>query len=155
MTEAIYYEDLEPGMVFVSPPRILTEEDFVTFAKVSGDHHPLHVDDGYARTTEYGRRIAHGPFGIAMAIGLFARWDEFRDTCTVMTDVTNWRFNLPMFIDDEIRLEMTIGDKRITRSGRGLVDRHFRLMRPDGSVPQSGSTGMVVLRRDHGPTDRP
>lgn len=146
--EAIYFEDLQPGMVFVTSPRILTEQDFLLFAQVSGDRHPLHVDEDYAGTTEYGRRIAHGPFGIAMAIGLFATWDAFRDTCTVMVDVRDWRFSLPMFIGDEIRLEMTIGDKRITRSGRGLVDRHFRLIRPDGSVPQSGTTAMIVLRRD-------
>lgn len=147
MPEPMFFEDLEPGMIFTTEPRILTEQDFLAFAAVSGDHHPLHVDDGYARQTEYGRRIAHGPFGIAMAIGLFATWRAFRDTCTVMTDITDWRFCLPMFIGDAIRLEMTVGEKRINRSGRGMVNRHFRLLRPDGSVPQSGSSGMVVLRR--------
>ena len=40
--------------------RVVTEEDLEAFARLSGDHNPLHIDDGYAEATEYGRRVAHG-----------------------------------------------------------------------------------------------
>jgi acyl dehydratase len=40
--------------------RTIREADIVSFADVSGDHAPIHVDEAYARTTAYGRRIAHG-----------------------------------------------------------------------------------------------
>ena len=30
------------------------------FADVSNDHNPLHLDDAFAKTTQYGQRIAHG-----------------------------------------------------------------------------------------------
>ena len=36
------------------------------FADVSGDHNPVHLDDAYAATTVFGRRIAHG-----MIVGSF------------------------------------------------------------------------------------
>jgi len=32
----------------------------VAFAGVSGDTNPIHLHDGFARTTRFGQRIAHG-----------------------------------------------------------------------------------------------
>jgi acyl dehydratase len=144
----LYYEDIVEGSTFTSSARTIVEDDLLIFASVSGDSHPIHVDADYAATTEFGQRIAHGPFGIAMAIGLFGTFSEFKRTAIVMTSIDNWRFAAPMMIGDVVHLELTIGAKRITRSGRGVVDRHFRLVRADGSVPQEGSSPMVVARRE-------
>lgn len=47
--------------------RDVSEEDIEDFAAVSGDHNPLHVDGEYARTTSYGRRIAHGAYQVGLA----------------------------------------------------------------------------------------
>lgn len=44
-------------------------EDIFAFSQLSGDHNPLHTDGEYARTTEYGRPIAHGAF----LVGLVSR----------------------------------------------------------------------------------
>ena len=67
MTHPLFYEDLTVGMRFTTRARTIIENNLLTFAKVSGDAHPLHVDEAYAVTTEFGRRIAHGPFGMALA----------------------------------------------------------------------------------------
>ena len=146
--EALYFEDIEEGMTFVTASRVIVEDDLLLFARVSGDAHPIHTDAAYASTTEFGQRIAHGPFGIAMAIGLFGTLPQFRDTAVVMMSIDNWRFAAPMVIGDEVHLNLTLGAKRLTRSGRGIVDRHFRLVRADGSVPQEGSSPMVIRRRE-------
>lgn len=37
-----------------------------SFAEVSGDVNPMHLDDEYARTTRFGRRIAHGMLSAAL-----------------------------------------------------------------------------------------
>ena len=42
--------------------RIISNEDVQAFADISGDYNPLHMDDEYASTTEFGRRIVHGMF---------------------------------------------------------------------------------------------
>lgn len=148
MAEALFWEDLEEGMTFLTTTRTIVEDDLLSFARVSGDSHPIHVDAAYAAGTEFGQRIAHGPFGIAMAIGLFGTLPQFRETAIVMASIDNWKFTAPMFIGDVVHLRLTIGAKRLTRSGRGLVDRRFELIRADSSVPQHGESPMVVLRRD-------
>ena len=38
----------------------ITDEDIVSFALVSTDVNPLHLDDSYAQKTRFGSRIAHG-----------------------------------------------------------------------------------------------
>src|SRR5690349_11251642 len=40
----------------------ITENDIALFSKLSGDCNPLHMDAAYAKTTEFGRPIAHGAF---------------------------------------------------------------------------------------------
>jgi 3-hydroxybutyryl-CoA dehydratase len=40
--------------------KTITEADILLFCAVSGDTYGLHVDDEYAKTTRFGRRVAHG-----------------------------------------------------------------------------------------------
>jgi len=40
--------------------KIISDEDITTFAKISGDKNPVHVNDEYAKGTMFGGRIAHG-----------------------------------------------------------------------------------------------
>lgn len=42
--------------------RTVTEKDVLLFAYLSGDVNPIHVDEDYAKTTQFGQRIAHGMF---------------------------------------------------------------------------------------------
>ncbi len=53
--------------------KIVSDEDVIQFSNVTGDKNPLHLDDEYAKTTMFGRRIAHGMIGagiISGAIGM-------------------------------------------------------------------------------------
>jgi len=40
--------------------KTITEADILLFAAVSGDQYPLHIDEEYAKTTRFGKRVAHG-----------------------------------------------------------------------------------------------
>ena len=55
----ICLEDLEIGMSRMLQRKI-TQNDIVTFSKISGDENPVHLDEDYAQQTIFGRRIAHG-----------------------------------------------------------------------------------------------
>ena len=43
-----------------SRTKTITDADVRAFAELSGDFSPIHVDDEYAATSRFGRRIAHG-----------------------------------------------------------------------------------------------
>ncbi len=55
----LYLEDLKVGMSAMFG-KTVTEADIMAFAGVSGDTNPIHLHDGFARSTRFGQRIAHG-----------------------------------------------------------------------------------------------
>ena len=59
MKQGKTFADLAVGMT-VSIENTVSEQDVIDFARVSGDHNPLHMDEEYARTTQFKGRIAHG-----------------------------------------------------------------------------------------------
>ncbi|MBN8648799.1 MAG: MaoC family dehydratase [Caulobacterales bacterium] len=66
-----FYDELEIGQVFEFE-RIITKNDVVQFAEISGDNNPIHLDEEYAKTTRFGECIAHGALTasfISAAIG--------------------------------------------------------------------------------------
>jgi 3-hydroxybutyryl-CoA dehydratase len=55
----LYLEDLKVGMSAMFG-KTVTEADIMAFAGVSGDTNPVHLHDGFARSTKFERRVAHG-----------------------------------------------------------------------------------------------
>lgn len=61
----LYEGEIEVGMSGTVSKRI-TEEDVDTFAKVTGDYNPMHVDEEFAEKTQFHKRIAHGMLSAGM-----------------------------------------------------------------------------------------
>jgi 3-hydroxybutyryl-CoA dehydratase len=40
--------------------KTITAADLVTFAEMTGDRHPAHLDENYGRASAFGQRVAHG-----------------------------------------------------------------------------------------------
>ncbi len=54
-----FLEDLTVGMS-AAYSKTVTESDIAKVAQVSGDNHPLHLDEAFAKATRFKGRIAHG-----------------------------------------------------------------------------------------------
>jgi len=52
--------------------KTITDDDIQKFADASGDHNPLHLDDEFAKSTRFGRRIAHGMFSASLISAVIA-----------------------------------------------------------------------------------
>lgn len=89
---------LEPSEVRVGLvaeySREVTEADVLAFAHLSGDENPLHTDEQYARTTNYGACIAHGAFQVSLASALLGM--RLPGKRVVLTSVRS-RFPAPLF----------------------------------------------------------
>ncbi|MFN3520896.1 MAG: MaoC family dehydratase [Phenylobacterium sp.] len=62
--KGIHFEDLTVGQS-ADLTRVVTAADIESFAEVSGDTNPVHLDAEYAKTTTFQERIAHGMLSAA------------------------------------------------------------------------------------------
>ncbi len=60
-----YIEDLEEGMT-ASFAKTISESDVYTFAGITGDHNPIHINAEYAAKTLFKERIVHGMFSAGL-----------------------------------------------------------------------------------------
>ena len=58
--------------------REITQNRVDAYAEASGDHNPIHLDESYASTTQFGTRIAHGMLSLALVTEMLAT--EFSST---------------------------------------------------------------------------
>ncbi len=68
--KSVFFEDLSVGQE-ASLSSTVSAEDIVAFADLSGDRNPVHLDDGYAATTMFKERIAHGMLSAAYISAVF------------------------------------------------------------------------------------
>jgi 3-hydroxybutyryl-CoA dehydratase len=93
-----YLEDLSVGM-FAETSMVVSAEKIETFAKLTGDYNPIHMDAEYATTTPFGKRIAHGALSASLISAILG--NDLPGPGAIFTEL-NMRFRKPAFIDDEI-----------------------------------------------------
>jgi len=115
------FADFVPGTEVRTRARTITEADIVAHAALSWDFYPLHTDEEYAKTTRFGRRIAHGHLIHAVSMGLMPI-DFFGDALVAFIGVESQRFTAPVYAGDTIEVHATVREARPTSSGRtGVV----------------------------------
>ena len=152
MTHRVGFADIVPGARFSSPGRTLTEADHGLFMMLTGDWHPIHADEEYARTTPAGRRLMHGTLGIALAMGMQGGAVEFTDPIVGALALKEWAFRKPLFIGDTVHVDVEFLACRVSSGGkRYVVERRLFLMRRDDDVVQDG-IAVALLRLPPGTT---
>ena len=106
-TSGRFFEDLEIGD-FVESVNTVSEEDIALFAKVSGDYNPLHMDEDYARTTQFEGRIAHGALTASYISALLG--NDLPGPGAIFTGL-ELRFRRPVRIGDEVTARAEVSDK--------------------------------------------
>jgi 3-hydroxybutyryl-CoA dehydratase len=119
--------------------KTVSEQDIVDFARVTGDEQPLHLDDAYAATTRFKRRIAHGMLSagfISAALGI-----KLAPHATVVYLNQSLRFLRPVFPGDTItaHLEVTKLDME-----RGFVTCSTECANQDGVSVLTGDATVLL-----------
>ena len=143
-----YFEDVQLSHKFVGPGRTVTEADNTFFCMLTGDWNPAHCDAEAAKHNRFGQRVVAGMFGMTLINGALHQWAVFERTGLAMLGVREWKFLLPIFIDDTLTVEMQVDAKRLTSRGdAGLLERRFTLRNQHGEVVQLGWSDMLVRLR--------
>jgi len=78
------------------------------FAKISGDYNPLHMNDEYASSTIFEKRVCHGMLLSSFFSKLIGMYLPGKNALYFSQSL---QFKSPCFIDDEIFVEGEVLDK--------------------------------------------
>jgi acyl dehydratase len=89
--------------------KTIEQADVDAFAAVTGDHNPVHVDEEFAKTTRFGRRIAHGMLTASLISSVLA--NKLPGEGSVYLGQT-LQFVAPVFPGDEVTARVTVKEIR-------------------------------------------
>ncbi|HEU4767580.1 MAG TPA: MaoC family dehydratase [Pyrinomonadaceae bacterium] len=92
--------------------RTIAQSDIEAFAAVTGDRNPVHLDDEFAKTTRFGRRIAHGMLTASLISSVLA--NHLPGEGSVYLGQT-LQFVAPVFPGDEVTARVTVIEVRENR----------------------------------------
>lgn len=104
MKESYSVEEIEIGMS-ASYSQTITDADVKTFAGLSGDHNPVHVDEIYAENSRYKKRIAHGLISASFFSALFGTKLPGKG-CVYVSQ--NLNFKKPVYLGDTVTAIVTV-----------------------------------------------
>ncbi len=109
------WSDLHVGYQASLTHRV-TEEDVETFATLTGDFNPVHMDDEFARSANFGRRVVHGMLTssfISTLVGMLLPGKGALWTSQTLM------FARPVFIGDKITVTSAV--KQLSPSTQSIV----------------------------------
>ena len=125
------FEELEPGLEFETPTHTVTAADVDAFARLTGDHHPLHLDEEFAAASVFGGRIAHGMLVLSLALGLMPLDPERVAALRRVSDAT---FKAAVRLGDTIRVRTRIVEARPLDDRFGVVTYSWKVLNQDDRV---------------------
>jgi len=139
-----YFEEFNLGDKMTSQGRTITESDIVTFAGLSGDFNPVHIDAEFAQAGMFGERIAHGLLVLSMASGLAWQLGFMAGTADAFLSL-DWKFAGPTKIGDTLKVSAEVAQKReMPGSSGGMVIFSVEVTNQRGEVVQRGKWSVLV-----------
>ena len=131
------FEQLQIGMSD-STSKLITEQDILTFAELSTDKNPLHIDPVAASKGMFGRQVAHGILVSGLISAVLGTKLPGEGSVYLGQDL---KFKRPVFIGDTITARAEIIELR--------EDKHIVILKTtctnqDGVVVIDGQATIMV-----------
>ncbi len=144
----MYFEEFIVGQKLVTEKRTITEDDIMTFAKLSGDDNRIHTDPEFSKTTPFGKQVAHGLLGMSIASGLAWKTGILDGTVIAFREVKEWKFVKPVYIGDTIHTELeTVETKALPRIGGGSVTITLEVKNQSNEVCHRGTWVVLMMSK--------
>ena len=144
--EQRWFEDFKVGDTFESPSKTLNDAHFMFFSGLTGDAHPVHYDDEYAKGTRFGRRLTHGLLLTSMTAVGASTLSPLMEHSMVAFVEQSMRFLKPAFIGDSIKPRHEIVALERKRSA-GLLTLKVTLTNQRGETVLEGQHKYLIAYR--------
>lgn len=130
---------LQPGEK-ASRTTLISDEMIRTFATLTGDTNPVHLDDAYAAGTRFGRRIAHGMIAAGLISATLA--DDLPGPGTIYLSQT-LQFKAPVYPGDTITTTVEV---KSARPDKPIVTLTTTCTNQSGMVVLEGEAVVMVSK---------
>jgi 3-hydroxybutyryl-CoA dehydratase len=117
----------------------VTDELIRQFADVSGDHNPIHLDEEFAKTTRFGKRIAHGMLGASFISAVLGY--KLSEQKVVYLSQT-LKFVAPVYIGDVVTAKAVVKE---IREDKPIITIETTCENQSGELLITGEGKIMVL----------
>ena len=114
------------------------DEDIRTFANLSGDTNPVHLDEEAGKNSRFGRRVAHGMLSASLISAVLGK--KLPGEGSIYLGQT-LKFTAPVFIDDEVTATVEV---TAVREDKNIVTLKTTCTKQDGTVVIDGEATALV-----------
>ncbi len=147
--QGFYWQDLQPGQVFQTFRRTVTETDLVNFISVTGMLEAIFIEDGYEGGAMAGRPVP-GALSYTLIEG-FILQSMIQGTGLAMLELTQ-KIHAPVCVGDTIGATITVDAVRPTsKNNRAIVDSTVQVHNQRGQCVMTYTARRLLAGRpqDH------
>ena len=106
----------------------ITAEDVKQFARVVGDHNPIHLDEEFAEKSFFKKRIVHGAFLVGLISKILGMDFPGKGTVYISQDLV---FKRPAYVGETVNVEVkvteVIAEKRRLVLGTNVLNENGKV----------------------------
>jgi itaconyl-CoA hydratase len=143
-----HYEDFTVGDTYKHwPGRTITAADNTWFTLLTMNQHPIHFDEEYAKTTEFGRPLVNSTLTLAIVVGMSVQ--DVSQHAVANLGWTDIAMPAPVFNGDTLYAESRVLEKRLSKSRptQGIVTVATRAWKQDGTTVMTFKRSVLVPKR--------
>ena len=132
--------NLQVGYDLVPIKKLITMKQILMYADASGDYNPIHIDEEFAKNSQFGRNIGHGMMVAATISELMVK--NFAESW-YKTGKMKIRFKSPVYPEDGIQTSGSI--KKSEQVGTETkITCSIQIIRQDGDTIISAETSVTL-----------
>ena len=132
------FNELKVGQK-ASVQKTFTAADVTAFAGISLDVNPIHMSDGYAKNTIFGKRIVHGMLTASLISGVLGIQLPGPGTVYLGQEL---KFTAPVYLGDDITATVEIIE---LRPDKKIIKLNTTCVNQDGKIVV---TGVATVKYD-------
>jgi 3-hydroxybutyryl-CoA dehydratase len=134
------FSEITIGSIFEFNKKI-SKEDVLSFAKLTGDFNPLHVDEKFGENSKFKKNIVHGMFTGCLFSTLVGMHCPGKN-CLYVSQTLN--FKSPLFYGDTITVKGTVVSKS---DALKMVTLKTEILK-EGKVAVNGEAKVIVIEQN-------
>ncbi|MGA7710639.1 MAG: MaoC family dehydratase [Rhizomicrobium sp.] len=145
----LYFDQFSVGQKFDHPiRRTVTEADNVFFSAITHNPAALHLDEEYAKSTEFGARIVNSLFTLGLMVGISVH-ETTLGTTVANLGMDEVRFPKPVFHGDTLHVESEVLEMRESKSrpDQGVVVFAHRAVNQKGEIVAQCKRSALMLKK--------